>query len=53
MITKQLVLTTMLSLTLIVQAGAEDLWATDFSKAQARAQAENKLLLIYFTGSDW
>ena len=28
-------------------------WLTDFSAAQARAGAEDKLLLINFTGSDW
>lgn len=26
---------------------------TDFAKAQAQAKAENKLLLLDFTGSDW
>ena len=28
-------------------------WLTDFNTAQARSQAENKLTLINFTGSDW
>ena len=28
-------------------------WLVDFKKAQARAQAENKHLLVDFTGSDW
>jgi thiol:disulfide interchange protein len=28
-------------------------WLTDFATAQQRAQAENKPLLIDFTGSDW
>ncbi len=28
-------------------------WNTDFKKAQAQAQAENKKLLMNFTGSDW
>jgi thioredoxin-related protein len=28
-------------------------WKTDFEEAKAVAQQENKLVLIYFTGSDW
>lgn len=28
-------------------------WETDYAKAQAQAKAENKLLLLDFTGSDW
>lgn len=36
------------------QAGAdEENWLTDFSKAQARAKSENKLVLMDFSGSDW
>jgi thioredoxin-related protein len=31
----------------------EDLWKTDFEAAKAQAKAENKLLLVDFTGSDW
>jgi thioredoxin-related protein len=31
----------------------EDLWTTDFEAAKAQAKAENKLLLVDFTGSDW
>ena len=39
---------------LAVQAFAADgTWTTDFAKAQARAKAEKKLLLVDFTGSDW
>jgi thioredoxin-related protein len=35
-------------------ARAEDsLWQTDFAAAKAKAKAENKLLLVDFTGSDW
>lgn len=34
--------------------GAADLeWHTDLAKAQAKAKAENKRVLIDFTGSDW
>ncbi len=28
-------------------------WQTDFEKVKQNAIAENKLILIYFTGSDW
>jgi protein disulfide-isomerase len=36
------------------QASADELqWQTDLPKAQAQAKAENKLVLIDFTGSDW
>ena len=36
------------------QAGAEELkWMTDLPKAQAQAKAENKLVMMDFTGSDW
>lgn len=36
------------------QAGAaEQAWLTDFSKAQAQAKAEHKLILMDFNGSDW
>ncbi len=33
--------------------GEDDLWQTDFEAAKAKAKAENKLLLVDFTGSDW
>jgi protein disulfide-isomerase len=32
---------------------AEGDWLTDFSKAQAKAKAENKMVLMDFNGSDW
>src|SRR3982751_2016724 len=35
-----------------VQA-AELQWQTDLPKAQAQAKAENKMVLLDFTGSDW
>lgn len=36
------------------QARAEDLtWLTDLPKAQEKAKADNKLVLMNFTGSDW
>ena len=34
-------------------AAAEGEWMTDLPKAQAKAKAENKLVLVDFTGSDW
>lgn len=34
-------------------SAAELHWLTDFTKAQAQAQAENKMIFIYFTGSNW
>lgn len=34
-----------------VFAAAE--WNTDFAEARARAQAEDKSILMFFTGSDW
>jgi protein disulfide-isomerase len=38
----------------LLQAGAEELsWTTDLPKAQAKAKAESKLVMIDFTGSDW
>ena len=30
-----------------------DGWLTDYTKAQAQAKAEKKLLVMDFTGSDW
>jgi thioredoxin-related protein len=34
-------------------ASADLNWLTDLPEAQAQAKAENKLLLLDFTGSDW
>jgi thioredoxin-related protein len=36
-----------------VARGEESLWQTDFAAAEAKAKAENKLMLVDFTGSDW
>ena len=36
-----------------ITAKAGTNWETDYKKAQQAAKAENKLLLINFTGSDW
>lgn len=32
---------------------AEGTWMTDLAKAQAKAKAEKKMVLVDFTGSDW
>jgi len=38
----------------LLQIHAADLnWLTDLPKAEAQAKAENKLVLMDFTGSDW
>lgn len=40
-------------LALQLTAGEKVEWQTDAAKAQATAKAENKLVLMDFTGSDW
>jgi thioredoxin-related protein len=44
-----------LSLTLLfsIPFGAQAQWFTDYNAALKKAQAENKSVLINFTGSDW
>ena len=43
-----------LAVTLFWQVNAaESTWLTDLPKAQAQAEADNKIVLIDFTGSDW
>jgi protein disulfide-isomerase len=32
---------------------AESAWLTDLPKSEAQAKAENKIVLVDFTGSDW
>ena len=41
------------ALLLVYSAHAESAWLTDFKEAQQKAKADNKLLLLDFTGSDW
>jgi thioredoxin-related protein len=41
------------ALALAASARAEGEWLTDYQKAQQEAKANNKLLFINFTGSDW
>jgi thioredoxin-related protein len=45
-----LLLTTILMTSM---ASAKEGWLTDFEKAKAQAKAENKKILLNFTGSDW
>lgn len=42
-----------LSLTVLSLAAADGEWLTDLPKAQGKAKAEGKLVLLDFTGSDW
>ena len=37
----------------LVQLGVAAEWLTDLAKAKTQAKAENKLVLVNFTGSDW
>ena len=39
--------------TVLTASTAELNWLTDAAKAQAQAKAENKIVLLDFTGSDW
>jgi len=53
---KQLIKLTLALLTgaSVLHAAAADLeWHTDLAKATAKAKAENKLVMLDFTGSDW
>jgi len=48
------ILITVLAATVFWQANAaESTWLTDLPKAEAQAKAENKIILLDFTGSDW
>ena len=48
------ILIAMLAVTVLWQVNAaESTWLTDLPKAQAQAKAENKIVLMDFTGSDW
>ena len=50
---KKLVLCLTLGLALLSARAAESAWLTDLPKAQAQAKAENKMVFLNFTGSDW
>ena len=48
------ILLTLLAATLFWQLNAaESTWLTDLPKAEAQAKAQNKIVLLDFTGSDW
>jgi protein disulfide-isomerase len=48
------ILIAMLAATVFWQVNAaESTWLTDLPKAEAQAKAENKIVLVDFTGSDW
>jgi thioredoxin-related protein len=46
-------MTTIAALAFLEATAAELEWGTNVSKAQAQAKAEDKFVLINFTGSDW
>jgi thioredoxin-related protein len=46
-------LTMLVAVAVSACAFASDGWMTDFEKAKAKAKAENKHVLIDFSGSDW
>jgi protein disulfide-isomerase len=50
---KNILLTLVAGLAVWSLSAAELNWTTDLAKAQAKAKAENKLVLLDFTGSDW
>jgi len=50
---KLLSLLAILTLALFNSVSAGAAWMTDFEAAKAKAKAENKPLLLDFTGSDW
>ncbi len=50
---KRLALTLLAGCALLEAGAAELKWSTDLPKALAKAKAENKLVLMDFTGSDW
>ena len=46
-------LTVLAAVAISTSAFAADGWMTDFEKAKAKAKADNKHILIDFSGSDW
>ena len=42
-----------LGLLCAASAPADSAWGNDYKKAQEQAKASHKLVLLYFTGSDW
>jgi protein disulfide-isomerase len=50
---KKIALAVMIGWLAFQVAAAEGEWMTDLAKAQEKAKAEKKLVLVDFTGSDW
>ena len=50
---KRLLLSMLVGFAALSLSAADLEWHTDLAKAQAKAKAENKRVLIDFTGSDW
>ncbi|HEX9048208.1 MAG TPA: thioredoxin family protein [Verrucomicrobiae bacterium] len=50
---KKIVIAVLAAIVVQQANAAERTWLTDFSKAQAQAKAENKFVVMDFTGSDW
>lgn len=50
---KKFLMSLITALSLLQVAASDASWLTDLPKAQAQAKAENKLVLMNFTGSDW
>ena len=51
---KKLLIAALLAATVVCGTyAAETTWLTDLPKAQAQAKADNKIVLMDFTGSDW
>lgn len=50
---KKLAIGLLACLALLQVRAAEGDWMTDLGKAQAKAKAENKMVFMDFTGSDW
>jgi len=50
---KKIVFAVLACWTLLQVQAAETTWLTDLPAAQAKAKAENKMVLLDFTGSDW
>lgn len=50
---KKLAIALLASLALLQVNAAESEWLTNLDKAKEKAKAENKMILMDFTGSDW
>jgi len=50
---KKIAVGLLVAVTLFSAAAEEPQWMTDLPKAQAKAKAEKKVVMLDFTGSDW